>query len=175
MRSRSKPTSVSYTHLDVYKRQGLAPQIGDADNGRLHILTGYGQADVRDHRHLLAVGAVLFDRSDWWAAAGSSWVEGLWFGGLRCAAWKRAPVSAQSGSRAFPEAGLYILRRQADYALLNCNPIGSRGVGTHKHNDLLAVEMHLGGEDILVDSGCFPVSYTHLDVYKRQPLHSRRS
>ena len=39
--------------------------------------------------------------------------------------------------------------------MLQCNPLGSRGVGTHKHNDLLAVEMHLGGEDILVDSGCF--------------------
>ncbi len=137
------------------KPNGLAPQIGDADNGRLHILTGYGQADVRDHRHLLAVGAVLFDRPDWWAAAGPSWVEGLWFGGLHCAAWRREPVSAKSGSRAFPEAGLYILRGRADYALLNCNPLGSGGVGTHKHNDLLAVELHLGGEDILVDSGCF--------------------
>lgn len=137
------------------KPNGLAPQIGDGDNGRLHILTGYGHADVRDHRHLLAVGAVLFDRPDWWSASGPSWVEGLWFGGLRCAAWRREPVSAQSGSRAFPEAGLYILRGRADYALLNCNPLGSRGVGTHKHNDLLAVEMHLGGEDILVDSGCF--------------------
>ncbi|MBK9112911.1 MAG: hypothetical protein IPM88_14885 [Nitrospira sp.] len=58
------------------KPNGLAPQIGDGDNGRLHILTGYGHADVRDHRHLLAVGAVLFDRPDWWAAAGLTWVEG---------------------------------------------------------------------------------------------------
>jgi hypothetical protein len=131
------------------KPNGLAPQIGDGDNGRLHILTGYGHADVRDHRHLLAVGAVLFDRPDWWSASGPSWVEGLWFGGLRCAAWRREPVSAQSGSRAFPEAGLYILRGRADYALLNCNPLGSRGVGTHKHNDLLAVEMHLGGKIFL--------------------------
>ncbi len=137
------------------KPNGLAPHIGDGDNGRLHILTGYGHTDVRDHRHLLAVGAVLFGRRDWWAASGSSWVEGVWFGGIRCAAWGREQVSAQSGSVAFSEAGLYILRKRTDYALLNCSPLGSKGVGTHKHNDLLAVEMHLGGEDILVDSGCF--------------------
>lgn len=147
------------------KPNGLAPQIGDGDNGRLHMLTGYDQTDVRDHRHLLAVGAVLFDRAEWWAAAGPSWVEGLWFGGTRCAVWEKEQVSAKRESVAFPEGGFYILRKEQDYVLLNCNPPGTRGVGTHKHNDLLSLEMHLGGEDILVDPGCFlytsdPLAYT---------------
>lgn len=139
------------------KPDGLAPQVGDADDGRLHVLSGYGTADPRDHRHLLAVGGLLFERDDWWAASGPAWPEALWLGGARPGRWDRpapgpapAPVSA-----AFPDAGLYILRRADDYVLLNASPVGTCGVGTHKHNDLLALEVHLGGEDVLVDPGSY--------------------
>jgi hypothetical protein len=138
------------------KPNGLAPQVGDGDNGRLHLLTGYGQCDVRDHRHLLAVGALLFDRADWLHAAGPSWVEQLWFGGPASVAALQAKESAPlAESRAFPDGGFYILRRHEDFVLFNCNPPGTKGVGTHKHNDLLSLDMQLGGEDILVDPGCF--------------------
>ena len=137
------------------KPNGFAPQIGDGDNGRLHMLTGYAQTDVRDHRHLLAVGAVLFDRANWWAAADPSWVEGLWFGGAPRVTRDQEQVQPERGSVVFPDGGFYILRKAGDYVLFNGNPIGTQGVGTHKHNDLLSLEMHLEGEDILVDSGCF--------------------
>jgi uncharacterized heparinase superfamily protein len=33
--------------------------------------------------------------------------------------------------------------------------VGTKGIGTHKHNDILSLEVHLGGEDIIVDSGSF--------------------
>lgn len=135
------------------KPNGLAPQIGDGDNGRLHIVTGYGHRDVRDHRHLLGLGAWCFNRAEWRAAAGPSWIEGLWFGAEPGTA--PTPAAASSGSVAFPVGGFYILRRERNYLLVNCNPPGTNGVGTHKHNDLLSVELHIGGEDILVDPGCF--------------------
>lgn len=158
------------------KPNGLAPQIGDGDNGRLHILTGYGRVDVRDHRHLLAVGGLLYDRADWLAGAGPSWVEGLWFGGMRHMAWVEATASGAPLSRsvAFPDGGFYILREQKDYVLFNCNPPGTSGVGTHKHNDLLSLDMQLGGEDILVDPGCFlytsdPQAYNR---FRRTGYHS---
>ena len=156
------------------KPNGLAPQIGDGDNGRLHILTGYDHTDVRDHRHVLAVGAVLFDRAEWWADSGPSWVEGLWFGGIRGVGRSREHVFEKCGSVTFPAGGFYILRKARDYVLFNCNPPGTQGAGTHKHNDLLSLEMQLGGEDILVDSGCFlytsdPQSY---DRFRSTPYHS---
>lgn len=135
------------------KPNGLAPQIGDGDNGRLHILTGYGHRDVRDHRHLLGLGRVLFDRVEWRAAAGPSWIEGLWFGATPES--EPTATAAPTGSIAFPAGGFYILRHEQDYLLLNCNPPGTNGVGTHKHNDLLSVELYIDGEDILVDPGCF--------------------
>jgi hypothetical protein len=139
------------------KPNGLAPQIGDGDNGRLHILSEYGTSDIRDHRHLIAVGAILFERADWWASTGPLWIEGLWFGGSQIPRWQQPPLpgSLMSKSSAFPDGGFYIMRQNKDYVLFNCNPVGTKGIGTHKHNDLLSIEVHLGGEDIIVDPGTF--------------------
>ena len=147
---------VEFVHAYT-KPNGLAPQIGDEDDGRLHILSGYGVADPRDHRHLLALGAFLYERDDWWAAAGPCWHEALWYGAERTPRWSHpAPTSINHGdTAAFPNAGLYIMRSQDDYVLINCGPVGTRGVGSHKHNDLLAIEVHLAGEDIIIDSGSF--------------------
>lgn len=61
----------------------------------------------------------------------------------------------QRSSTCFPSGGFYIMRNRDDYVLFNCNPVGTRGIGTHKHNDVLSLEVHLEGEDILVDPGCF--------------------
>lgn len=73
---------------------GLAPQIGDADDGRLHILTSHMDPArlARDHRHLLALGSLVLEREmpEWagfvdptergWAiAAGSEWQDAFWF------------------------------------------------------------------------------------------------
>jgi len=46
------------------KPDGMAPQINDNDDGRLHILAGYGNWERKDHRYLLSVGASLFNRPD---------------------------------------------------------------------------------------------------------------
>jgi hypothetical protein len=36
--------------------------------------------------------------------------------------------------------------------------VGTNGLGNHKHNDLLAIDVHLEGEDVLVDAGTFVYS-----------------
>jgi hypothetical protein len=145
-----------FTHAYT-KPNGLAPQVGDGDNGRLHILTGYGSVDQRDHRHLLAAGAVLYDREDWWHAAGPRRIEALWLGefGRDRFSQERQDAPTDQSTAAFPSGGFYIMRDRDDYVLFNCSPVGTRGLGTHKHNDILSLELHLGGEDILVDPGCF--------------------
>ena len=148
--SRMVEFTIAYT-----KPNGLAPQIGDGDDGRLHILTGYGTVDVRDHRHLIAAGACLFGRDDWSARAGDRWMEALWLGG---AATPPAPVPAPSlehTSTAFEHAGIYVLRAHDDMVVFAAGPVGTDGLGNHKHNDVLAIEAHLGGEDVLVDAGSF--------------------
>ncbi len=139
------------------KPNGLAPQVGDADDGHLHVLTGYGSTDPRDHRHLLALGALLFERDDLWAAAGPAWTEALWFGATRGGRWDRpsATRALVPESAAFPNAGIYVMRAGEDYVLFNASPVGTHGLGNHKHNDLLALEVRLGGEDILIDPGSY--------------------
>ena len=136
--------------LYITRPDGCVPQIGDNDDGRLLILSRYPDWPRHDHRYLLAVGAVLFGRGDFKAAA-------LTPSGLRIADWGlrigdspiadsgfdeiRNPIEevfwllgregveqfdalkpdpTPLGSRAFPHAGLYVIRSQdnGDYALV---------------------------------------------------------
>jgi len=60
------------------KPNGTAPQIGDNDDGRLHILSNYGNWNRLDHRYLVSVGAVLFKRQDFKDAAGEFLEEAFW-------------------------------------------------------------------------------------------------
>jgi hypothetical protein len=63
------------------KPDGTAPQLGDNDDGRLHILSNYGNWNRLDHRYLLSVGAVMFKRQDFKDAAGEFHEEAFWLAG----------------------------------------------------------------------------------------------
>jgi hypothetical protein len=103
------------------------------------------------------------------AISGPAWVEAVWFGSLDPPAADNSSdssflMSPHARWRAFPQGGFYILRHAQDYVLFNCSPVGTRGLGTHKHNDLLSIELQVGGEDIIADAGSF--LYTaDLDAY----------
>ena len=60
------------------KPDGTAPQINDNDDGRLHILSNYGNWNRLDHRYLLSAGAVLFKRQDFKEAVGEFHEEAFW-------------------------------------------------------------------------------------------------
>ncbi|MBN1428612.1 MAG: alginate lyase family protein [Anaerolineae bacterium] len=79
---------MTYTQPD-----GMAPNIGDAGDDRLHILTVYSDSArvSQDHRHLLALGSLILERelSEWagfiepttrgWSiAAGEEWQDAFW-------------------------------------------------------------------------------------------------
>ncbi|RJP32319.1 MAG: hypothetical protein C4536_06395 [Actinobacteria bacterium] len=89
---------------------GIAPQIGDNDDGRLHILEGYGERDTHDHRHLLAVGAGLFARPDLAGAAGGFHVETLLLMG--------APGEWSESGESSPPAGAPAVFREESPTLL---------------------------------------------------------
>jgi hypothetical protein len=57
---------------------GRMPMIGDSDDGRFFILADYYDWDRWDFRYLLSIGAVLFCRQDFKAAAGGSSEETYW-------------------------------------------------------------------------------------------------
>ena len=60
------------------KPDGTAPPLGDNDDGRLHILSNYGNRNRLDHRYLLSVGAVMFKRKDFKETACEFYEESFW-------------------------------------------------------------------------------------------------
>ena len=60
------------------KPDGTTSQLGDNDDGRLHILANYGNWNKLDHRYLLSAGAILFKRQDFKEAAGEFHEEAFW-------------------------------------------------------------------------------------------------
>ncbi len=138
------------------KPNGLAPQIGDNDDGRLQVLGDYG-VDRRDHRHLLATAACAFEDEALLALGAERWEEAFWFHGAEWAgrlqaARPRLSSVAVSG-RHYPDAGVAILRHGDLYGYLDGGSVGLRGQGAHAHNDTLSVEIHASGEDLIVDPG----------------------
>jgi hypothetical protein len=58
-------------------------------------------------------------------------------------------------TRAYPDFGLFIWRNERIYLAVRCGPIGQEGNGGHAHNDQLAIELQVDGEDWLVDPGTY--------------------
>jgi hypothetical protein len=64
-------------------------------------------------------------------------------------------------SKAFPDAGLYVMRHNDNHLLASCGKVGTEGIGNHKHNDLLSFELYAGDKALIVDPGTY--------VYTRDP------
>ncbi|MGQ9631414.1 MAG: alginate lyase family protein [bacterium] len=147
------------------KPDGTAPQIGDADDGRLHILS---DNKISDHRYLLGLGAVLFDRGDFKAIAGDLCEEVLWVYGVE--GWERfkslPKEDAKLSSRAFLDGGIYIMRRDSLYMIVDCGSNGQNGNGGHAHNDTLSFELYAYDKTFIVDPG----TYAYTADYKMRNL-----
>jgi hypothetical protein len=143
--------------LNVTRPDGKVPQVGDSDDGRLHIFSEYGRWDRSDHRYLLSIGAVLFQRPEMKACAGGFSEDAFWLLGSNGAA-KYDALPNPGGppqSTAFNEAGFYVMRSENCYLLACCNPIGTAGSGNHKHNDFLSFELSVCNRPFIVDPGTY--------------------
>lgn len=146
----------------VTKPDGTVPLIGDNDNGRLHRLTVWEEPEREwiDHRYLLAIGAVLFERDDFGQAAGNQWEEAIWLFGEKALAFKREvgdkdlpPLRLES--RAFPDAGIYIMRHDDLYMVVDAGPNRQNGKSAHAHNGVLSFELYADGQTWIVDPGSY--------------------
>lgn len=140
----------------VQRPDGLMPVVGDADDGRMHIALGYGDANPQDPRHLLAAAGAFFGRDEWMIAAGpdAAW-EAAWWGLESTADVARPSSSTRRGVQHFPDAGVTVLRDDASYLLVTNGRVGTNGFGNHKHNDQLSFEYHVGGAALVVDPGSY--------------------
>ena len=136
------------------KPDGTVPLHGDADDGRMQRL---GTQPLNDHRYLLGVGAVLFNRADFKRAAGAFGDEAFWLLGpsgyesfAALADDPRPPRSA-----AFPAGGMYVMRDHDAHVFVDCAEVGLAGRGGHGHNDVLSFELFLGGSNLVMDCGAY--------------------
>jgi uncharacterized heparinase superfamily protein len=137
----------------VLRPDGRLPQVGDADDGRVHIFSNYGRWEPQDARHLLAPASILFDAPEWWRDddAWAAW-EAAW--------WGLEPREAVHGTatevqKLFPDAGLAVFKNSQRYLLVTNGVVGTNGFGNHKHNDLLSFEYHDRGAALIVDPGSY--------------------
>lgn len=139
----------------VLRPDGLMPQLGDADDGRLHILTDYGTWKPQDARHILASASHVLGISQWCHFSGikGQWEAFWWSGGADFDGSCTEPMP--SLERHFPDAGIVIHRSSQAYLAITNGIVGTKGFGNHKHNDLLSFEYHPFGIPLVVDPGSY--------------------
>jgi hypothetical protein len=160
--------------MDVLSPDGSAPAFGDCDDSRAIWM----RADCPgEYRSILALGAVLFRRSDFKAAARGPTEEILWLLGLNAIdKFMEMPARAcEHSSAAYGEGGYYVMRggwRARDPVLVfDCGPLG-HGPAGHGHADALSFTLHAAGYPFIVDSGTF--SY-NLDYRWRNAFRCTRA
>jgi hypothetical protein len=152
--------------LHMTRQDCTVPLIGDHDNGRLHRLKVWSEPlrEWNDFRYLLAIGAVMFQRSDFAQAAGDQWEEAVWLYGKAAFTYKEdIPEKSTSDSfesetlqRAnYPVGGYYIFWKRDLHLTLRAGPNGQNGNGGHAHNDKLSLVLQQAKRNILIDPGCY--------------------
>lgn len=142
--------------LHALEPDGRMPQVGDNDNGRLHILA---RRDVLDMTYLLTFAALFFTDSRYKIEEFGFAPEALWlFGPEARNRWHDLPGRSldEVESRCFPDCGIYVMRRRSDlYVMVSCGPNGQSGEGGHCHNDKLSFELYIDGRSVIVDPGTY--------------------
>jgi hypothetical protein len=136
---------------DYVRPDGSAPQIGDADDGRLHRLT---PGRPTNDRYLPLVAAHLFSTSALQVADTDP--ELWWWVGPHALHNARPRISRSYASRFF------IMQSDAAHVFISASEIGMHGLGSHSHNDILSFEYWARGCAWIVDPGTY--------VYTPDPL-----
>jgi len=131
--------------LAIIKPNGLAPQIGDSDDSRLHLIwENYYSWEKRNYDSLIKLFSLVTDKQ----------VENY-------------PLN----SAFFPQGGFYILkdnnfyfersekkgseRSEGSYLITGRHQACYGKGGSHTHNDILSFEFSMFGEDLIIDPGTY--------------------
>jgi hypothetical protein len=132
------------------KPNGLAPQVGDNDNGRILVLHDYSAQEYRDHRHILAVGTAWLGLDAPGMDLSEQEADVIWLLGRPAPAPRPGP-GIVSGH--YSGNGFALAKSQETYLLLRCGRINPMSGGGHNHCDQLSLEFHDRGQDLIVDPG----------------------
>ena len=73
---------------------------------------------------------------------------------------------------AYPDFGLFIWRSARFFLSVRCGPIGQNGNGGHAHNDQLAIELTIDGEDWVADPGTYLYTPSPKDRNTYRSVHA---
>jgi len=140
--------------LYCVKPNGMIPQIGDNDSGRFLI---FAKRPILEHKYLLTLAAIYYKDSSFKLPHFSFDEEAFWvFGRTGKKSYDELPSRIEPlASKAFPDAGWFIIRHHNDYCSICCGPNGQNGNGGHAHNDKLSFELMIDGQDVIVDPGTY--------------------
>ncbi len=138
----------------ILRPDGLASLIGDTDGGRVLPIIS---RNANDPAYLLALGAAIFKDAQFKLANLHAPPELLWLlgeDGLRN--YEQLAISdTEASSQAFPDVGTYVLRHQDKFLLFNANGAQSGRPASHRHNDVLSIEVSAYGRAFIIDPGTF--------------------
>jgi len=164
--------------LAIRKPDGLLPEIGDADGGRLMPLVERGQCDPRGE---FAVAAAMFGRGDFADAAERMTPDVPWLmgqDGVRAFAAVTPAKPGGAASRMFPSGGYAVMRtgweRDAHQMIVDVGPLGCSFSAGHGHADLLSIQCSAFGEPVLVDPGtyCYTPEAEWRNMFRGTAAHS---
>ena len=148
------------------KPNGFMPQIGDNDNGRLHI---FSSKEILDMRYLLNFSAIFFNEPKFRIKEFGFTEDAFWVFGIDgYEKWLKLSESFVKDlkSKSFTDSGIYIMRDEKTYIIIHCVSNGHKEIGGHNHNDALSFELNYDGKDIIVDPG----TYIYTGDYKMRNL-----
>lgn len=133
----------------ITKSNGTYPLIGDVDNGRLVILSDYYNWKINDCRHIISIGGEYFSNQFLKEVGASELEDKLWINSSD----NIYEEKFYKQSREFSDGGYYLLKNENIYCLIKAGGLSVKGTGGHSHNDQLAFELNVFGEDFIVDTG----------------------
>lgn len=156
--------------MDITKPNGLSPIIGDADDGRMLILSNYEGWNKRDFNYVLGIAGEYFDRNDFRAIGNEYREDALWIMGDYEFLNKGIPQK----SKEYVNGGYYILKNKRTYCIIRCGELSCRGEGGHSHNDQLSFELNIDGEDFIIDPGTYvyTADYKMRNLFRSTEMHN---
>lgn len=149
-----------FRFIDNYtKPNGLAPLIGDNDDGRL---LPFVKRDFRDHRYLLNIASAGFNKTYRNQEVENNLTDNYFL--LNQIESQRTEITAkaeQSAIKDHRDAGFVIFRKDKLYLLFTNSSVSGypdlrrKRHGTHTHVDNLSFELSVGDDDFIIDPGSF--------------------
>ncbi|WP_198006666.1 alginate lyase family protein [Psychromonas sp. CNPT3] len=158
--------------MNITKTNGTSPLIGDVDDGRLLIISDYYGWKKNALNNTLGLAGLYFKRKDFSQYGSAYKEECLWISGLVNYDQDRTLTNGKSIS--YPDGGLYFLKNKAIYCAIRCGALSLRGKGGHSHNDQLAIELNILGEDFFIDPGVdvYTADYKSRNKFRSTKMHN---